>query len=130
MRSAIRTVVQLCLLAVGTAAPHANAAEPAAVPTYNPAAAQLSQYFYVDFPRALAAAEAEIALAEQVVAVEQARVIGYQPFRSFRQYGATYFAERSARVNLLAAQQRLECARQNRDALWRERQLVAAALLR
>lgn len=128
MPTPTRPAVVVTLLALGIAARGASAAEP--VRAFNPAAAQLSQYFYVDFPRALAAADAEIALAAQVVAVEQARVISYQPFRSFHQYGATYFAEQSARVNLLAAQQRLECARQYRDALWRERQLVAAALLR
>jgi hypothetical protein len=90
---------------------------------------QLYQYIYVDFPRQLQMLDNETALAEQFVALQRQRVNGYRPFRSFHQYGATYFADQAAQLELLAAQQELACLHQRTADLWRERQAIVHALL-
>ena len=99
--------------------------------TLAPTAAEiaLSQYLYVDFPRAIQslANEREIAAAE--VALIARGVDGYRPFRSFKQYGATYTVDQSWQIALLAARQRLECLRNDEADLWRQRQVVVAAFL-
>jgi hypothetical protein len=87
------------------------------------------QYFYVDFPRRVRALRDDIALAEAELAVAYDRVESYRPFQSFRRYAATYTAEQSARLTALAAEQRLQCLRDEQIDLWRERQAVAAQLL-
>jgi hypothetical protein len=57
------------------------------------------------------------------------RVNSFRPFRSFHQYGATYFVDQSWQLELLAAQQRLECLRIAKIDLWRQRQTLAVLYL-
>ena len=86
------------------------------------------QYFYNDFPRQLAALQNEKQLAEAELALIARRVESYRPFRSFGRYAATYTVDQSWQIALLAAEQRLECLRNDEADLWRERRLAAAAL--
>ena len=88
----------------------------------------LHQYFYVDFPRQLQLLQNEIALAEAELALIARRVDSYRPFRSFGRYAATYMADQSWQVALLAAQHRLECLRYHEADLWRQRRQFAEAL--
>jgi hypothetical protein len=115
-----------------------NSAEPIATPanaataTRNVAAIDartlaLHQYFYVDFPRQLQALEDETELAEAELALIARRVNGYRPFRSFGRYAATYTADQSWQLAWRAAQQRLDCLRNDQADLWRQRTLAAAA---
>jgi hypothetical protein len=87
----------------------------------------LNYYFYVDFPRQLKALQYEKERAEAELDLIARRVESYRPFRSFGRYAATYTADLSWRVELLAAQHRLECLRDKEADLWRERRAVAAA---
>jgi hypothetical protein len=88
----------------------------------------LHQYFYVDFPRRLQALESEAQLAEAELALMARRVESYRPFRSFGRYAATYTVDQSWQIAWLAAQQRLECLRNDQADLWRQRTMAAAAL--
>jgi hypothetical protein len=117
-----------CLALSMTAAGPAPAGEPPLV-TPSPGAIDAVQYFYGDFPRQLAALDSELALAERAAAILQARVSSYRPFRSFHQYGATYFADQWSQLELLSAQQRVECLKRDREDLWRRRQLMGAWLM-
>jgi hypothetical protein len=131
----------LCLFAtliVLSNAPTANSAEPIATPvpaapaTRGVAAVDartlaLHQYFYVDFPRQLQALENETQFAEAELALIARRVESYRPFRSFGRYAATYTADQSWQIALFAAQQRLECLRNDQADLWRQRSLAATA---
>lgn len=87
----------------------------------------LHQYFYVDFPRQLQTLENETQLAEAELALIARRVESYRPFRSFGHYAATYTVDQSWQVALLAAQQRLQCLRNDQADLWRQRGLAVAA---
>jgi hypothetical protein len=87
---------------------------------------QLQQYFYVDFPRQLQWLDNQTQLAEAELTLIARRVNGYRPFRSFHQYAATYTVDQEWQIALLAAQQRVECLRNARSDLWRQRQMVAA----
>jgi hypothetical protein len=107
-----------------------TASEPVvAEPLPSAADLQLHQYVYVDFPRQLQMLDNETALAERFVLLQQQRVNGYRPFRSFHQYGATYSADQFAQLQLLAAQQELACLHQRKADLWRERQAIVQMLL-
>jgi len=130
----------LALLVVLSLNALAQAAEPIAlgVPTApaTPSVAAIDaralavhQYFYVDFPRHVQALANETELAEAELALIARRVDSYRPFRSFGRYGATYFADQSWQVELLAAQQRLECLRDLDADLWRQKQVTAALYL-
>lgn len=98
-------------------------------PAQSPAAglidAQLQHYFYVDFPQRLASINNQIAFAEAELTLLGRRVDQYRPMRSFHQYGATYLADQSAQLAVLATRQNLDCLRAQKTALWRERQAVA-----
>jgi hypothetical protein len=140
----------LCLLAAFvflSNAPMASSAEPIATPvpaapaTRSVAAMDarsvaaldartlaIHQYFYVDFPRQLQTLENETQLVEAELALIVRRVESYRPFRSFGRYAATYTADQSWQIALLAAQQRLECLRNDQADLWRQRGFAAAAL--
>jgi hypothetical protein len=87
------------------------------------------QHFYVDFPRHVQALANETELAEAELALIARRVDSYRPFRSFGRYGATYIADQSWQLELLAARQRLECLRDLEAELWRQRRLTAAAVI-
>jgi hypothetical protein len=100
-----------------------RAAEPA--PAVDLAA---HQYFYVDFPRRLRALRNAQLLAEAELAVAYNRAASYAPFRSFGRYAATYMADQTAQLELLAAAQRVRCLQDDAAALWRERQAAAANL--
>jgi hypothetical protein len=131
----------LCLLAVLvvlSSVSSASSAEPIATPVPAAPATRgvaaidartlaLHQYFYVDFPRQLQQLENETQLAEAELALIVRRVESYRPFRSFGRYAATYTADQSWQIALLAAQQRLECLRNDQADLWRQRTLAAAA---
>ena len=134
-RNSIEFLAALIVLII---APIASAAEPIATPA--PAAPAthgvavidartlaLHQYFYVDFPRQLQQLENETQLAEAELALIARRVESYRPFRSFGRYAATYTADQSWQIAVLAAQQRLECLRNDQADLWRQRTLAAAA---
>ena len=134
-RNSIEFLAALIVLII---APIASAAEPIATPapaapaTHGVAAIDartlaLHQYFYVDFPRQLQQLENETQLAEAELALIARRVESYRPFRSFGRYAATYTADQSWQIALLAAQQRLECLRNDQADLWRQRSLAAAA---
>lgn len=113
-----------CLLAVVVCQGVARAESPAV----GAQALALHQYFYVDFPRAVQAVVDERTLLEAEVKALELRVAGYRPFRSFRQYGATYTADIGWQLELLAARQRLAWLANTEADLWRERSLVAATL--
>jgi hypothetical protein len=83
-------------------------------------------YFYVDFSRQLRALDDAIVLAEYNVVYWQQRVVGYQPFRRFGRYAATYSVDQIAQLQLIAAQQELACLVRAKGELWRERQLRSA----
>jgi hypothetical protein len=87
----------------------------------------LYQYFYIDFPRQLQLLQNEKQLAEAELDLIARRVESYRPFRSFGRYAATYTVDQSWQIALLAAQQRLECLRNDEADLWRQRQAVAIA---
>ena len=117
----------------------AQSAEPIAVPIADAPATrsvaaidartlEMHQYFYVDFPRRLQALENETQLAEAELALIARRVESYRPFRSFGRYAATYTADQSWQIARIAAQQRVECLRNDQADLWRQRGLMAAAL--
>jgi hypothetical protein len=128
-RLVIRSLLTLGLLATG-AVERATASEPGTVAAVPSAVdLQLQQYVYVDFPRQLQMLDNETALAERFVVLQRQRVNGYRPFRSFHQYGATYFADQSAQLQLLAAQHELACLYQRKTDLWRERQTIVTMLL-
>jgi len=131
----------LCLSAVIflSNAARVNSAEPIATPVPAAPATRgvaaidartlaLHQYFYVDFPRQLQAIEDEAELAEAELALIARRVNGYRPFRSFGRYAATYTADQSWQIAWRAAQQRLDCLRNDQADLWRQRTVAAAAL--
>jgi hypothetical protein len=130
----MRSIAAACLFAVTLAAPlSAQEAEIVPVPaTAAPVAVvvearalALHQYFYVDFPRRLQALHGKHQLANAEFDLIARRVESYRPFRSFGRYAATYTADLSWQVELVAAQHRLDCLRDEEAALWRERQLVA-----
>jgi hypothetical protein len=104
------------------------AGDPPAV--IDPAVQRLSDYLYIEFPRRWQALENGRQLAEAEVLVLQRRVDSYRPFRSFHQYSPTYTADMSWQLELLAAQQRLQCIANAEADLWRERQAVAAQFAR
>jgi hypothetical protein len=85
---------------------------------------------YRDMPVRLEALDAEIALATRAVIVAKARVDSYRPFRSFGTYGATYFADQTAQLELLAAVNQLRCLERERDLLWQQRQTAGFELAR
>jgi hypothetical protein len=111
------------------AAATAFAAEPAR-PTLTPESFALYQVIYRDLPLQFEALDAEIALAARAVLIAQARVNCYQPFRSFGKYGATYFADQTAQLELLAAVNQLRCLERERDILWQQRQTAGFELAR
>lgn len=113
-------VIAVCAL-TSLAGDRASAQSPAA----DLLDAQLQQYFYIDFPQRLASINNQIALAEAELTYQGRLVDQYRPMRSFHQYGATYLADHSARLALLATRQNLDCLRAQKTALWRERQAVA-----
>jgi hypothetical protein len=126
------------LIALGHS-PMASSAEPIAVPVADAPATRsvaaidartlaMHQYFYVDFPRRLQALENETQLAEAELELIARRVESYRPFRSFGRYAATYTADQSWQIAWVAAQHRVECLRNDRANLWRQRGLMAAAL--
>jgi hypothetical protein len=86
------------------------------------------QYFYVDFPRRLRALHDAQLLAEAELTVAYNRAASYEPFRRFGRYAATYMADQTAQLELLAAAQRVRCLQEDEAALWRERQAAAANL--
>ncbi len=98
-------------------------------PATTPADLELQQYFYVDFPQRLQAINNQISLAEAQQAYLIRRVDSYRPMRSFHQYGATYLADQSSQIAVLAAQQQISCLRDQKIALWRERQAIAQQML-
>ena len=134
-------ISHIVALAVLNSAHSANAAElvPAPPATHSVAAAThhspltthqalaLHQYFYIDFPRQLEALQNEKQLAEAELNLIARRVESYRPFRSFGRYAATYTVDHSWQIALLAAEQRLECIRNDEADLWRQRQAVAIA---
>ncbi len=122
-RSRLASIAVAALVAM--VAPQASAEPPAA----RSAEQQLGQYFYVDFPARLDSINNQIALAEAEVTLLARRVNQYRPMRSFGMYGATYFADQSAQLALLAAQQRVACLQGQKIALWRERQIVGEQLM-
>jgi len=87
------------------------------------------QYIYADFPRRLRALRDQQALAEAELIVAYNRAASYEPFRRFGRYAATYMADQTAQLEVLAAQQRLRCLHDDVTALWRERQAVAAQMM-
>lgn len=94
-------------------------------PTADLIDAQLQQYFYVDFPQRLKSINNQIAFAEAELTFLGRRLDQYRPMRSFHQYGATYLADQSAQLAVLASRQNLDCLRAQKTALWRERQAIA-----
>lgn len=90
-------------------------------------AAQLAahQYFYVDFPRRLAAIADERTLLEAEVRALEQRVDSYRPFRSFGRYSPAHTADVRWQLTLQAARQRLACLQNAEADLWRQRQLTA-----
>ncbi|HMO84926.1 MAG TPA: hypothetical protein PKC18_08420 [Lacipirellulaceae bacterium] len=81
--------------------------------------------FYVEFARQLADVNAQIVLAERHVGLLRRKVDSYRPMRSFGRYGATYLADQSAQLQLLAAEYDLQCLLRAKSDLWRRRQLMA-----
>ena len=69
------------------------------------------------------------AIAEAELIVAYNRAASYEPFRRFGRYAATYMADQTAQLEVLAAQQRLRCLHDDVTALWRERQAVAAQMM-
>jgi hypothetical protein len=114
------TALSLIVLIVISAPSAARAAEPTEL--------ALHQYFYIDFPRQLQFLQNEKQLAEAELNHIARRVESYRPFRSFGRYAATYTVDQSWQIALLAAQQRLECLRNDEADLWRQRRLAAEAL--
>jgi hypothetical protein len=106
-----------------------RASEPAAA-ALTPEALALYQTIYRDVPLQLEALDAEIALAARAVVVAHARVDSYRPFRSFGRYGATYFADQTAQLDLIAAVNQLRCLERQRDLLWQQRQTAGFELAR
>lgn len=121
----VRSVV-LSLFALSL--PAASFAGDAVVPALDARAIALHQYFYVDFPRALQSLTDQRQLLEAEVRALELRVASYRPFRSFKQYGATYTADMSWQLELLAARQRLACLANAEADLWRQRSLAAARI--
>jgi hypothetical protein len=133
-----RLIALLLSLAASLAACRVTAAEPwqGNAPAGVSTAAAFSAndlWLYHDayhaFPRRVQAANDAIALAELEAAYWAGRVESYRPFRSFGVYGATYHVDRLAQIQLVAAQQRLDCLTRAKGDLWRERQAVAQAAL-
>jgi hypothetical protein len=87
----------------------------------------IHEYFYIDFPRQLQLLQNEKQLAEAELDLIARRVESYRPFRSFGRYAATHTVDQSWQIALLAAQQRLECLRNDEADLWRQRRALAAA---
>jgi hypothetical protein len=85
------------------------------------------QYFYRDFPRQVQALENERQLAEADAAYVARRVNSFRPFRSFHEYGATYFVDQAWQIEWLAAQQRLDCLSNVQADLWQARRAMAEA---
>jgi hypothetical protein len=83
------------------------------------------QYFYRDFPRQVQALEYETQLAEADAVYVARRVNSFRPFRSFHQYGATYFVDQAWQIEWLAARQRLDCLDNAQADLWQQRQATA-----
>jgi hypothetical protein len=90
---------------------------------------EIHQYFYIDFPRQIQLLENAIELAEAERDLVARRVHSYRPFRSFGPYAATYLVDQSWQVALLAAEHRLECLRLEQADLWRQRRLIAEAVV-
>jgi hypothetical protein len=109
-------------------APRPSVAEELAVEPVAWEAADVAahQYFYLDFARQLQSLDDAIVLAEYNVVYWQHRVAGYQPFRRFGRYAATYSVDQLAQMQLIAAQQELACLVRAKGDLWRARQLSAA----
>jgi hypothetical protein len=134
------TVCAIAILIAASVSLAATAAEPIAigvpaapakpsVTAIDARAFAVHQYFYVDFPRHVQALANEKELAEAELALIARRVDSYRPFRSFGRYAATYFADQSWQIEMLAAQQRLECIRTAQADLWRQKQAIAALYL-
>ncbi len=123
-----KLLLTIAVLSTVAAGRSASGGQPAAV---GPSLAQLAlhEYAYVDFLRRLQAINDEIELVELTIAYWTARVENYRPMRSFGRYAATYTADRSARLQLLAAHQELACLVRDKGDLWRERQAIAQAAL-
>jgi hypothetical protein len=129
-----------CLAAALALITVARAAEPippgvSTAPTASPVAVldptQLAvhQYLYVDFPRQLQALQYQRELAEAEIALIARRLETSRPSRSFGRYSATYTADLAWHIDLLAAQRRLECLRDDEAELWRQRRLIAEQAL-
>ena len=88
------------------------------------------QYFYRDFPRQVQALENERQLAEADAAYVARRVNSFRPFRSFHEYGATYFVDQAWQIEWLAAQHRMGCLDNAQADLWQQRQMAAIYLYR
>jgi hypothetical protein len=67
----------------------------------------------------------ERALLEAELALAARRADSFRPFRSFGRYGATYFTDQAAQIDVLALRQQLACLATVEADLWRERQLRA-----
>jgi len=90
---------------------------------------EFHRYFYVEFPARLASINNQMERAEAELTYYERLVDQYRPMRSFGRYGATYSADQAAQIALQAARQRVDCLRDERIALWRERQFVAERML-
>jgi hypothetical protein len=130
-----------CLAALLFSITIAKAAEPLPAPVpaapamrsiaaVEPSDAALHQYFYIDFPRRVQALEYERRLAEAEIALIGRRLETSRPSRSFGRYSATYTAELAWQIDLLAVQRRIQCLQDDEADLWRQRRIVAEALVR
>jgi hypothetical protein len=136
MRRRVSCPIVLVLAAIASSAggaepilaPVPNTQADGSVTAIDDRAAAMHQYFYVDFPRQLRALQRERQLAEADLALVARRVESYRPFRSFGRYAATYTADLSWQVELVAAQHRLECVLEKEVELWRERRIAAEAV--
>jgi hypothetical protein len=106
-------------------APVPNSQADGSITVIDNRAIAMHEYFYIDFPRQLRALQRERELAEADLALAALRVESYRPFRSFGRYAATYTADLSWQVELIAAEYRLECLREKEADLWRQRRLIA-----
>jgi hypothetical protein len=119
-------VLAICAALFGVPA---NAAEPSTSAPLTPVQLHLLHYAYVQFPRELATASDEVALAEYEHALLVERAASYRPFRSFGPYAATYFADQQAQFHAVISARELQCAQRHKTDLWRQRQEIVQAYL-
>jgi hypothetical protein len=135
MRRTIFCLALLFSITMAEAAEQLPAPVPAApamrsIAAIEPSDVALNRYFYVDFPRRVQALQYERRLAEAEIALIGRRLETSRPSRSFGRYAATYTAELAWQIDLLAAQRRLQCLQDDEADLWRQRRIVAEALVR